>query len=80
MADDSEMSSDPQMLREDGGDVGIDLEDGGKVLEAEDLEVTDETKEDTDEEYDGGSVKPGEKLHATSYYIAHYDITQEGDL
>lgn len=74
------MSSDPQMLGEDGGDVRIDLEDGGKVLEAEDLEVTDETKEDTDEEYDSGSVKPGEKLHGTSYSIAHNNITQEGDL
>lgn len=58
MADDSEMASDPQMLGEDGADVGIDLEDGGEVLEAEDLEVADQTEENAHKEYDGGSIEP----------------------
>lgn len=74
MAYDSEVSSDSEMLFEDGFDIRIDLEDLRKVLEPEDLEAADEPEQNAHQEEHHSSVEPRAQLQDASDCVAHRGI------
>ena len=52
MAYDAEVSSDAEMLNQDGCHVGLCFEELSELVEPEELEIAGEAEEDADEEAD----------------------------
>ena len=75
VADDSQVTSDAEMFRQDGTNIWIHLKDLSKVLKPEDLEMADETEEDTNKEDHCSPVEPRAEFHQTSDCITQDDVT-----
>lgn len=74
------MPPDPKVLRQHGLHVGVHLENGREVLQSKDLEVADQTEENTHKENYGRAIEPRAQLHDACDSVAHVDIAQERNL
>ena len=74
MANDSEGSSKPQMLNQDGANLSFATKTRSEIFKSDHLETANEAEENADKEEDGSSVKPWAELQCARGNVANIHV------
>ena len=80
MAYDSQVPSDPKVLRHHRRHVRVHVEEPCEVVQSEDLKMADQTEQNAYQKNHRDTVQPGAQFQYTRHRIAHVHVTQKWDL